>query len=288
MAVEPYSEKTKRMLLLKELSGNLDSESMRQLEDKLEISSYFFVYYMMPIDPILPKLVVSVIPHTNGKANQRSNAHMKGIDSIRRDVGFRTLAFSADGDNTYDEFLKPICDHILSARGTRMTFIELVHQMTTVEFPFVTDFLHFMKCLRNRITLHPLSLHISFHPILAEELTAMLPVGDCLKPKSKGGQLKDAIALRVFTLENFVTLLMHGKIQEALYFMPIVLWRVANQALNVTREARLKLFGIAYDVTKECAMFYDQCEVPHICAVLVNKPSFGEGKTFTKCQSPLW
>jgi hypothetical protein len=57
--------------------------------------------------------------------------------------------------------------------------------------------------------------------------------------------------------------LANNKLQEALYFLPIVLWRVANQALNVTREARVKLLGSAFDVTQRCAALYDGCDWSH-------------------------
>jgi hypothetical protein len=53
--------------------------------------------------------------------------------------------------------------------------------------------------------------------------------------------LKDSIALRVFTAENLVTLLMNNMVHEAPYFLPIVFWRVANQALTITRATRFIL-----------------------------------------------
>jgi hypothetical protein len=41
MAIEPYSEKTKRMLLLKQVGVNLDSASLRILEEQAEIRRTF-------------------------------------------------------------------------------------------------------------------------------------------------------------------------------------------------------------------------------------------------------
>jgi hypothetical protein len=265
LAIEPYSEKTKRMLLLKQVGVDLDSQSIRHLKEKAEISTYFFVYYMMPLDPLLPKFVISVIPHMNGKANEMSNAHLLNLKSLCQQAGFLTVAFSGDGDSAYAQFLKPISNQLLSAEGQRMTYLEHVAQVAKMDCLFVTDLLHFIKCLRNRIATHPLSLHSEFAPIMADELAAMLPVGDCLKPKSKGSQLKDAIALRVFTLENLITFLVHARLHEALYFLAVVLWRVANQAVNVTRQARIHLLGVAFEVAMQCAAFYDVCGLPHTC-----------------------
>jgi hypothetical protein len=144
-----------------------------------------------------------------------------------------TVAFSADGDSAYEEFLRPLCEAILSDVGQRKSFLELTAEISKMNCPFVTDLLHFLKCLRNLLARHPLSLHCHLPPITADELAELLPVGDALNPRTKGVQLKDAVALQVFTRENLMMLLMRGKIQGTLYFLPAVVWRVANQALNV-------------------------------------------------------
>jgi hypothetical protein len=98
---------------------------------------------MMPLDPILPKLVVSVIPHTNGKANESSNAHLKGLKVICREGVFMTVAFSADSDNAYEEFLRPLCEAILLDAGQRKSFLELAAEISKMYCPFVTYLLHF-------------------------------------------------------------------------------------------------------------------------------------------------
>jgi hypothetical protein len=153
------------------------------------------------------------------------------LKDICRQNGFLTVAFSADGDNMYEEFLSPICQTILSDEWHKMTFEEIVGEVGEMDFPFVTDLLHFVKCLRNRIANHPLSLHWSLPPMMADEIEELLDVGDCLKPKSNGSQLKDATTIRVFALETLVILLMNTRVYEALYFLPIVLSRLANQIL---------------------------------------------------------
>jgi hypothetical protein len=56
-------------------------------------------------------------------------------------------------------------------------------------------------------------------------------------------------------LENLVTLLATNNLQAALYFMPTVLWRLAIEALNITRETRFWLLNIAFDVVRRCAIF---------------------------------
>jgi hypothetical protein len=45
--------------------------------------------------------------------------------------------------------------------------------------------------------------------------------------------------------------------------LPIVLWRVANQALNVTRESRTRLLEIMLDTARKCPDFYNSCNLSH-------------------------
>jgi hypothetical protein len=88
---------------------------MHELEAQTEISSHFFVYYMyrMPLDQVLPKLVVSVIPHERGKANAHSNAHHTKVAMI---------SVGASSSCICEEFLRPICESIFSDEGRKRAF----------------------------------------------------------------------------------------------------------------------------------------------------------------------
>jgi hypothetical protein len=241
--------------------GDVDRQSIEIPEANTETASHLFVYYLMPLDPGLPNLVVSVVPHTNGKASAETNHYLKSLrdDCLQHD--FFIVACSADGDNAYQEFLRPLSEFALSEAGRRLEFSDIVHLVPTAEYPFVTDFLHFLKCLRNRLARYFVSLHQDLPPICAAEIGALLSIENCLRPKSPGAQLKDAIAFRVFTFENFVTLLASNHLHAALYFMPIVLWRLAIQGLNITRDTRFRLLNVAFDVVRRSAEFCDGADL---------------------------
>jgi hypothetical protein len=128
--------------------------------------------------------------------------------------------------------------------------------------PFVTDLLHFAKCLRNKLSHHPLSLNSSLRPITGEAVAASLGFGTCLDPKSPGSQLKDSLALRVFTLENLAKLVGSNSTIAAIYFLPVVLWRLANQAVNITRDGRLHLLDIAFQAARRCNSALQLCKLP--------------------------
>jgi hypothetical protein len=172
--------------------------------------SYFFAHYLMPLDPVLPSLVVSVVPQIHGKANRDTLADLDTIRTTCLQSGFWVVASSGDGDTTYDHFTREIYEQIHSDSGRSRSYLDFIHHMQTIEKPFVTDFLHFAKCLRNRLTNHPLSLDDRLPFFSGTEVAACLNIGDCLSHHSPGSQLKDSIALRVFSLENLVILLNKG------------------------------------------------------------------------------
>jgi hypothetical protein len=99
----------------------------------------------MPLDPLFPKLALSVVPRTNGKANCQSNNHLKDLKRLCFQAGFLIITVCGDGDTAYTGFLTPIYTEIMSERGKAMLFMDHVSRFTNFEtgYPFVTDFLHF-------------------------------------------------------------------------------------------------------------------------------------------------
>jgi hypothetical protein len=136
---------------------------------------------------------------------------------------FLVVAFSADSDSPHHDFLKPRYDVITSVECRQITSAQIFEVMSSHEL-FVTDFLYFLKCLRNRLSIHPLTPHHSLTSVTAKNLSKIFLIGNCLETKSNRSQLKDAVALQMFALENLVILLANGNLHEALYFLPIVLW----------------------------------------------------------------
>jgi hypothetical protein len=227
MAIEPYMEKT-------------ENASM----------SYYFVYYLMPLDHSLPCLVLSVVPRPNGKANEELNSHMDYLKQQCETQDFSVVALSADGDNAYNAFMKGFYK-ALDKGLTKQSFEEIVGMVRDLNYPFVTDFFHFMKCLRNRIASHALSIRSDFPVVFANELADILGAHNYLKPNNLGSQLKDSVALNLFTASNALLLLEHENYQAAIYFLPIVFWRLAIQGLNITIRTRIQLLKAAFEIVQK-------------------------------------
>jgi hypothetical protein len=88
------------------------------------------------------------------------------------------------------------------------------------------------------------------------QLKSVMNVDCSLTTKQRASQLKDSLVLNVFTLENFVELLNANQVNLALDFIPIVLSRVAIQAVNITSGGRIHLVGMAFDVVRRCYSLY--------------------------------
>jgi hypothetical protein len=225
MAIEPYMEKSERM-------------------------SYFFVYSLLPLSHSIPPVVLSVLPGVNGKGNPRTNAHLVFLKEQCEAENFQVVAISADGDTAYNAFLREFYVPFRGEYNIERSFEEAMALVPEIPIPIVTDFLHFAKCLRKRIANHPLSFFVTCPAVRASDLGGILGE-DYLKPTPVNAQLKDSIALNLFTLRNVSKLYANGKFHAGMYFLPIVLWRLAIQALNITREMRVQLLKAAFEIVRE-------------------------------------
>jgi hypothetical protein len=73
--------------------------------------------------------------------------------------------------------------------------------------------------------------------------------------------LKASLALNVFTLENLVKSLNANHVNLALSFIPIVPWRVAVQAVNISSRGRIHLVGMAFDIVQQCYSLYQTSQL---------------------------
>jgi hypothetical protein len=139
--------------------------------------------------------------------------------------------------------------------------MEIVHNLLLYDL-FLTDFLHMMKCLRHRPGTYLLALcPQDVHDVTTlAQLTSVINVDCSLTTKQGASQLKDSLSLNAFRLENLVKLLNANQLNLALYFIPIVLWGVAIQAVNGTSGGRMHLVGMAFDVVRRCHSFYHASE----------------------------
>jgi hypothetical protein len=271
MAIEPYCVPRGKVANTTTMDGGENPETPKEpqepeeAEEVEEQCAYFFVYYLMPLDPDLPKIVVSVLPKKNGSASEDTIALLDKIKAKCLDVGFWVVAASGDGDHKYDLVIKQLTKKIRSDVGRQRTYESFVQELVQhgIEgpLPFITDFLHFAKCLRRRLANHPLSMIDREHCFTAEDVARWLGIGHLLDRKSPGAQLKDSIAMAVFNIENLVELLRGGHIDAAIYFMPIVLWRLANQGLNITRPVRVQLLKNAFEVMRRCDWQHKVCQM---------------------------
>jgi hypothetical protein len=151
---------------------------------------------------------------------------------------------------------------------------EAIHADPTLEFPnivaaleemncrFITDFLHFLKCWRNKLGNHALKLLSYLEAFTGPAIGDVLGAGDALNRKTDGTQLRDSTALKVFSLENLNVLLANNLHHAAFYFLPMVCWRIAIQAKNLSRDGRFWLLWMAFEAARVFDSLLDSSGVP--------------------------
>jgi hypothetical protein len=148
-------------------------------------------------------------------------------------------------------------------------FHTVVESLTGKDSCFLTDILRMLKCMRNRLPTYVIALgtKTACNTTCADTLDRILKLGPALTSNKDSVQLKDSLAMKVFTLRNMTMISKQGfdepeDITEAalaaMFFAPSVLWNLANQARNITRTSRVLLLKFACDIVRTLAAYRAQ------------------------------
>jgi hypothetical protein len=255
MAIEPYSS----------LSKPPEGPAVE------EWYSYVFVYYLQPLDHALPNTVVEVSPHRDGKCREDVIDRVLKLRETCKQCGFLVMAVSADGDTGYSRFSNPEKNPIYRVIFEQ-DFNAVVRSLVGQDMCFISDMLHLLKCMRNRFATYVLGIGTTqgCTTTCADAWRLVLNVGPALTTNKGSAQLKDSLALKVFTIQNLVKILRHGldepgSIAEAalagMFFAPNVLWRLANQGRNITNKSRVLLLELAYNIVRVLAEFREKSDL---------------------------
>jgi hypothetical protein len=247
MAIEPYSG------LSKPLEGMEVEEWYR----------YLFVYYLHPLDRALLNTVIEVKSHRDGKCLKGVICVINKLKGIYKEFGIWVAAVSADGDTGYSAFVNPSKNSIykIIEEGNFQTVVE---SLTGKDSCFLPDMLHMLKCMRNRLATDVIAwgTNTTYNTTCADTLDRILKLGPALMSNKGSAQLKDSLAMKVFTLRNMFMILKQGLDEPdyiaeaalaAMLFAPDVLWRLANQARNITRTYRVLLLKFASGIVQTLA-----------------------------------
>jgi hypothetical protein len=220
-----------------------------------EIMRYLFVYYCQPIDHDLPSRTLAVHACQTGNCKPETKAMLFRLAQLCWEHDFCVVACSADGDVGYSVFMDPWRNDVYWDIIFPNSLTEVVNGMP-VKGLHITDFLHFLKCERGRLARYFLAFSQN-----SLDMGTAVPI-ECLKgalgldyplTKKKGdAQLKDSLALKVFTLRNACILLRYHYIDAGLLVLPMSLWREALNAENITMGARFLLLAVGYDIVWHC------------------------------------
>jgi hypothetical protein len=192
MAIEPYSGLSK------------PSEG-REVE---EWHNYLFMYYFQPLDHALPNTVIETKSHRDGKCRKDVICEINTLKGICKECGIWVAAVSAEGDAGYSAFLDPSKNpsYKIIEDGDLQTVVE---SRTGKASCFLTDMLYMLKCVRNRLATYVIALgtNTACNTPCADTLNRILKLGPALTFNKGSAQLKDSLAMKVFTLRNMTMIL---------------------------------------------------------------------------------
>jgi hypothetical protein len=91
-------------------------------------------------------------------------------------------------------------------------FQTVVESLTGKDSCFLADILHILKCMRNRLPTYVIALgtNTACNPTCADTLDCILKLGPALTSNKGSAQLKDSLAMKVFTRRNMTMILKQG------------------------------------------------------------------------------
>lgn len=211
---------------------------------------FCFVFYVQPIDPDLKCFPVYIVPTIDGKANSSIIEIMENLIGILKDCDINIIMTSTDGDNGYNEI-------------NEKTFLSYVNEAMTEGFyraiekfgefnglKIIGDLLHCLKIARARLIIGNITLNNdSYENIInSEDLEELLNLGNTLTDTSPLGKMKDFYCLDLFKFQNLETLIENDKYNYTLYLIPYVCWAEAAVNNSLSRQTRLNLLEIAFNV----------------------------------------
>jgi hypothetical protein len=212
-------------------------------------SGYGFTWGLLPLNANLPGLWIHVMPSVTG-AHGRARAVEQKILAVLQKMGLRVTFLATDGDHGLD------ADHVgwhnHYADAPLFTAIEDIFLLMSEDeenllycIP-VSDPLHLLKNLRQRIRNHPVAAGVDRDEVCAADVAEVLGGFAAIEHPGRRNAMNDALALQAFRAEIAMALLSLGMQDASAYFVPWALLHAAIGSDAMTRAARLQALEVAF------------------------------------------
>ena len=191
-----------------------------------------------------------LLPSSNGKANIAIIDLIGCIVSILKSCDINIIYISTDGDPSYNYINEMSFDIYMesSFAGGFDAALEAWEKYKKVKV--IGDMLHALKIARSRLLIGCITLNRTgiFHSFNASSLEDILLLGSTLRDYSSISKMKDFYALDLFNFKNLEELFKKDLYYELLYLLPFTCWCEAATNANLSRDARVKLLKISFDI----------------------------------------
>jgi regulator of replication initiation timing len=214
-------------------------------------------FQILPIDPNISPLVIQLLPRPSGSLGENCpNNECKQIIEILSNCNVNVISVATDGDRSYlgyqtglfPRYSALICEHEVKSGACldRISSQLFRSNVPNQCFWWISDILHVLKCQRCRLKDELfIKIGVSFD---SNSLKEVLMLKASLTKFKGATKMNDIYAVKLFSVESLVKLVSAGRIAEADYLMPFVLWYAVVAISDLSRPTRLSLLSIVFRI----------------------------------------
>jgi hypothetical protein len=204
-------------------------------------AEYAFVIFVQPFDRRYRCFPLHVKQHESGAATPDVRAAVTSVCDALFSHGLIVKYQCADGDKGHNAAHADFFNQWYSMWENQGLAVALRFVSETNGIP-VGDFLHLWKNYCNKVKNHPVVVcpDSLANMVPCDALQALLGLGRVLTDETPTGKMRDADALKLFTLANCTKCLEHHDLTALMYLMPWTLQEVVIRSPLLSRQERLE------------------------------------------------
>ena len=202
-----------------------------------------FVYQFQPYNASIRCITIFVEASTSGKASVRESSQLQSLKHVLQKFNITVDGFAFDGDSAYlrmhEEFF-----NTYYTNATKDSSFQLDDVNATM---VISDPLHMLKRARYRLVSKRVDAGLSGDErhLNVQMIKEVFGLPDSVWSNAQYTKMHDDLPLKLFTLDNLITLLDSNLWNEVAYFLPIVLMNTALKEKELLQSERMNLLEVA-------------------------------------------
>ena len=217
--------------------------------------NHVFAFMLLPLSTAYKPMTLHLLTAQSGNANQTVHSILAELKWRLAALNFKVRFIATDGDSGYSvlhQNMLPMSYGEFTSKGLESALTLLKEANDVV----VSDLLHLFKNARARIINGRVTMNLNgLLPFTASDMNRVLELGNALTDTTSKGKMLDQYPLEIFTINNFLRLVMKGQVNMAFFILPYSIWNIALRSPNLSVQMRMDLLSIVMDIF----MFYEEC-----------------------------